>query len=144
MELHPEKSPVLLCAGKDDEEMCELSLEETGLSFNFIPPWQNWVFLRLFYFCSTLILGLSRKRGAEILNREFEEEWKRCGGKDYTPPAPKAKKPAKPAKKPAALKAKVAALEEAAPKAKVAALEEAVELTASEWESKLSRSTFHS
>ena len=56
MELHPEKPPVLLMAGKDDMEMCELSLDETGLA---------------------------RKRGAEILPREFETEWKQCGGKPY-------------------------------------------------------------
>merc|ERR1712146_882607 len=56
MELHPEKAPVLLVAGKDDMEMCELSLEETGLA---------------------------RKRGAEILPREFEEEWTQCGGAPY-------------------------------------------------------------
>jgi len=56
MELHPEKAPVLLVAGKDDMEMCELSLEETGLS---------------------------RKRGAEILPREFEDEWTQCGGAPY-------------------------------------------------------------
>merc|ERR1712216_454743 len=54
MELHPEKSPVLLKAGKDDMEMCELSLDETGLA---------------------------KKRGAEILGREFEDEWAKCGGK---------------------------------------------------------------
>lgn len=64
MELHPDKAPVLLVAGKDDMEMCELSLDETGLS---------------------------RKRGAEILPREFEEEWKRNGGGPYTKPAPKKK-----------------------------------------------------
>ncbi|KAM9703485.1 LOW QUALITY PROTEIN: myosin VIa [Menidia menidia] len=56
MELHPDKQPVLLVAGKDDMEMCELSLEETGLS---------------------------RKRGAEILPRQFEEIWERCGGVSY-------------------------------------------------------------
>lgn len=56
MELHPEKPPVLLVAGKDDMEMCELSLDETGLA---------------------------RKRGAEILPREFEDEWKSCGGGVY-------------------------------------------------------------
>jgi len=64
MELHPDKPPVLLTAGKDDMEMCELSLDETGLS---------------------------RKRGAEILQREFEEEWRRCGGQAYVPAAPKKK-----------------------------------------------------
>ncbi|CAB1342765.1 unnamed protein product [Coregonus sp. 'balchen'] len=53
MELHPDKQPILLVAGKDDMEMCELSLEETGLT---------------------------RKRGAEILPRQFEEIWERCGG----------------------------------------------------------------
>ncbi|XP_061610267.1 myosin VIa isoform X7 [Phyllopteryx taeniolatus] len=42
--------------GKDDMEMCELSLDETGLS---------------------------RKRGAEILPRQFEEIWERCGGVRY-------------------------------------------------------------
>jgi myosin-6 len=56
MELHPEKPAVLLTAGKDDMEMCELSLEETGLS---------------------------RKRGAEILQREFEDEWSKNGGEAY-------------------------------------------------------------
>lgn len=48
------KSPT--ATGKDDMEMCELSLEETGLS---------------------------RKRGAEILPRQFEEIWERCGGVQY-------------------------------------------------------------
>ncbi|XP_068565215.1 unconventional myosin-VI-like isoform X5 [Cebidichthys violaceus] len=56
MELHPDKHPIVLVAGKDDMEMCELSLEETGLS---------------------------RKRGAEILPRQFEEIWDRCGGTLY-------------------------------------------------------------
>ncbi|XP_049870051.1 myosin heavy chain 95F isoform X2 [Pectinophora gossypiella] len=59
MELHPDKTPVLLQAGVDDMQMCELSLEETGLT---------------------------RKRGAEILEHEFEREWARNGGAPYTPP----------------------------------------------------------
>ncbi|TSL47582.1 Unconventional myosin-VI [Bagarius yarrelli] len=50
MELHPDKHPILLVAGKDDLEMCELNLEETGLT---------------------------RKRGAEILARQFDEIWER-------------------------------------------------------------------
>uniref|UniRef100_A0A8C2PW88 Unconventional myosin-VI n=1 Tax=Cyprinus carpio TaxID=7962 RepID=A0A8C2PW88_CYPCA len=41
---------------EDDMEMCELGLEETGLT---------------------------RKRGAEILPRQFEEIWERCGGIQY-------------------------------------------------------------
>ena len=49
MEIHPDKSPVLLVAGRDDMQMCELALHETGLT---------------------------RKRGAEILENEFEKEWK--------------------------------------------------------------------
>ncbi|XP_061098542.1 unconventional myosin-VI-like isoform X1 [Conger conger] len=56
MELHPDKQPIVLVAGKDDMEMCELSLEETGLT---------------------------RKRGAEILPRQYEEIWERCGGVQY-------------------------------------------------------------
>ncbi|XP_060551449.1 unconventional myosin-VI-like, partial [Ruditapes philippinarum] len=40
----------------DDLNMCELSVEETGLS---------------------------KKKGAEILGREFEQEWNKCGGSDY-------------------------------------------------------------
>ncbi|XP_066468551.1 unconventional myosin-VI isoform X2 [Tiliqua scincoides] len=56
MELHPDKPPILLVSGKDDMEMCELNLEETGLT---------------------------RKRGAEILPRQFEEIWERCGGIQY-------------------------------------------------------------
>ncbi|XP_053603321.1 myosin heavy chain 95F isoform X2 [Plodia interpunctella] len=59
MELHPDKTPVLLQAGVDDMQMCELSLEETGLT---------------------------RKRGAEILEHEFEREWARHGGRAYVPP----------------------------------------------------------
>lgn len=53
MELHPEKLPILLVAGKDDMQMCELSLEETRLT---------------------------TKRGAEILPEEFEAEWIKNGG----------------------------------------------------------------
>ncbi|XP_044756073.1 myosin heavy chain 95F isoform X3 [Coccinella septempunctata] len=64
MELHPEKVPVLLIAGKDDMQMCELSLEETGLT---------------------------RKRGAEILESEFEKEWSKNGGKPYSKPSDRKK-----------------------------------------------------
>lgn len=56
MELHQDKPPILLVAGIDDMQMCELSLEETGLT---------------------------RKRGAEILQTDFEKEWLRNGGKPY-------------------------------------------------------------
>uniref|UniRef100_A0A8D8QWM0 Myosin heavy chain 95F n=1 Tax=Cacopsylla melanoneura TaxID=428564 RepID=A0A8D8QWM0_9HEMI len=58
MELHPDKDklPVLLIAGSDDMQMCELSLDETGLT---------------------------RKRGAEILESEFNKEWERHGGDKY-------------------------------------------------------------
>lgn len=82
MELHADKPPILLVAGMlkistrnhslsyfpchkiisiklciifagvDDMQMCELSLEETGLT---------------------------RKRGAEILEHEFNKEWERHG-----------------------------------------------------------------
>lgn len=56
MELHAEKPPILLVAGKDDMQICELDLEETGLT---------------------------RKRGAEILEHEFNMMWERNGGKPY-------------------------------------------------------------
>ncbi|XP_065371248.1 myosin heavy chain 95F isoform X1 [Calliphora vicina] len=56
MELHADKPPILLTAGIDDMQMCELSLEETGLT---------------------------RKRGAEILEHEFNREWEKHGGKPY-------------------------------------------------------------
>ncbi|CAG9132124.1 unnamed protein product [Plutella xylostella] len=59
MELHPDKTPVLLQSGVDDMQMCELSLDETGLT---------------------------RKRGAEILEHEFEREWTAHGGPAYVPP----------------------------------------------------------
>ena len=59
MELHPERPPVLLVAGIDDMEMCELALHETGLT---------------------------RKRGAEILDHEFEKEWNKNGGQPYIQP----------------------------------------------------------
>lgn len=54
LELHPDKVSLLLVAGKDDMDMCELSLDETGLAL---------------------------KRGAEILQQEFEEAWEKYGGK---------------------------------------------------------------
>lgn len=43
-------------SGIDDINMCELNLEETGMS---------------------------KKKGAEILGREFEQEWNKGGGSDY-------------------------------------------------------------
>ncbi|XP_020710496.2 myosin heavy chain 95F isoform X2 [Athalia rosae] len=64
MELHPEKPPILLVAGVDDMQMCELSLDETGLT---------------------------RKRGAEILEYEFNKEWERNGGRPYTVPSERTK-----------------------------------------------------
>ncbi|XP_071051192.1 myosin heavy chain 95F isoform X2 [Onthophagus taurus] len=62
MELHAEKQPVLLVAGKDDMQMCELSLDETGLT---------------------------RKQGNEILENEFNREWEKNGGRPYSRPADK-------------------------------------------------------
>lgn len=56
MEIYDEKPSVLLLAGIDDMHMCELSLEETGLTM---------------------------KQGAEVLESEFEEVWKRNGGNKY-------------------------------------------------------------
>lgn len=64
LEVHPEKPAMLLVAGQDDMQMCELSLEETGLT---------------------------RKRGAEILENEFNKEWERNGGKAYIRPADRKK-----------------------------------------------------
>ena len=46
---------MLLVSGVDDMKMCELSLEETGLT---------------------------RKRGAEILEHEFEGQWSENGGNE--------------------------------------------------------------
>ncbi|XP_017783306.1 PREDICTED: myosin heavy chain 95F isoform X2 [Nicrophorus vespilloides] len=60
MELYNDKPSVLLVAGKDDMQMCELSLAETGLT---------------------------RKRGAEILEVEFDKEWNNHGGMTYIRPA---------------------------------------------------------
>ncbi|VDN02127.1 unnamed protein product [Thelazia callipaeda] len=56
MELHPNKRPLLLVAGRDDLEMCELSLDATQLT---------------------------RKKGAEISAVEFEQLWHQCGGPSY-------------------------------------------------------------
>ena len=57
MEVKAHEPTILLVAGKDDMKMCELSLSETGLT---------------------------RRRGAEILDNEFEREWMSHGGKPYT------------------------------------------------------------
>ena len=56
MEIYDEKPPVLLVAGVDDMHMCELSLDETGLTV---------------------------KQGAEILESEFESTWNKNGGSKY-------------------------------------------------------------
>lgn len=56
MEIHPNKNPILLIAGRDDMDMCEMSLDATQLT---------------------------RKKGAEILGDEFEALWQRYGGQPY-------------------------------------------------------------
>lgn len=56
MEIYDDKPPVLLIAGVDDMHMCELSLDETGLT---------------------------KKLGAEILENEFNVEWNKHGGAKY-------------------------------------------------------------
>ncbi|CAF0806431.1 unnamed protein product [Adineta steineri] len=56
MEIHPNKDAVLLVAGVDDMNMCELSLDETGLT---------------------------SKKGAEILEKDFEQEWLKHNGQKY-------------------------------------------------------------
>jgi myosin-6 len=56
MEIYDDKPAVLLLAGVDDMHMCELSLEETGLTM---------------------------KQGAEILEKEFEDVWNKNGGMKY-------------------------------------------------------------
>ncbi|KAK3696816.1 hypothetical protein RRG08_016866 [Elysia crispata] len=53
MEIYPDKESILLLAGVDDMQMCELSLNETGLK---------------------------EKKGAEVLENEFEEEWTKNSG----------------------------------------------------------------
>ncbi len=56
MEIYEDKPAALLLAGLDDMHMCELSLEETGLTM---------------------------KQGAEILEAEFESVWSKNGGVKY-------------------------------------------------------------
>ena len=56
MEIHSNKKPVLLVAGVDDRNMCELSLDE---------------------------VGLISKKGCEILESDFEQEWLKHGGREY-------------------------------------------------------------
>ncbi|KHN83210.1 Unconventional myosin-VI [Toxocara canis] len=56
MEIYPNRNPVLLIAGRDDLEMCEMSLDETQLT---------------------------RKKGAEILADEFDALWHSFGGPPY-------------------------------------------------------------
>lgn len=50
------KNVLVLFTGKDDLNMCEMTLEATGLT---------------------------RRANAEILEREFEEEWNKAGGSVY-------------------------------------------------------------
>ncbi|XP_028968775.1 unconventional myosin-VI [Galendromus occidentalis] len=61
IEMSPNKPALLLLTGRDDMQMCELKLEETGLA---------------------------RKKGAEILEEEFNREWASLGGQlPYEPPS---------------------------------------------------------
>ncbi|OQR72193.1 myosin heavy chain 95F-like [Tropilaelaps mercedesae] len=61
IEVSPSKPALLLLAGRDDMQMCELKLEETGLA---------------------------RRKGAEILEEEFNKEWAAMGGQlPYLPPS---------------------------------------------------------
>lgn len=53
MELNPGRPALLLVAGEDDLDMCEMSLDETRLAL---------------------------RAGAEITARDFEIEWQRNGG----------------------------------------------------------------
>ena len=53
MELHPGQPALLLVAGEDDLDMCELSLDETRLAM---------------------------RPGAEITLKDFEIEWQKNGG----------------------------------------------------------------
>ena len=64
MELHPDKPAILLVAGMDDLEMCELSLDETRLA---------------------------QKPGAQVLESDFETIWNKHGGKPYIRPLQRAK-----------------------------------------------------
>lgn len=57
MEVQPNKQPLLLVAGQNDMQMCELSLDETRLT---------------------------SKRGAEVLREEFELEWQKHVGPKWT------------------------------------------------------------
>jgi myosin-6 len=59
-----DRRPIVLVSGRDDMHMCELRLEETGLT---------------------------RKRGAEILEQEYEREWAKHGGVPYVRPAERRK-----------------------------------------------------
>lgn len=58
------KGNLLSVKGIDDMQMCELSLDETGLT---------------------------RKRGAEVLEHEFNREWEKYGGKPFIPPCDRKK-----------------------------------------------------
>jgi len=51
-----EPATSIFIQGVDDMKMCEMNLEDTGLT---------------------------RKRGAEVLERDFEEEWAKNGGTKY-------------------------------------------------------------
>ncbi|KAK0424459.1 hypothetical protein QR680_008675 [Steinernema hermaphroditum] len=57
MEIQPSGYPLLLIAGKDDEKMCAVTLDESGLT---------------------------RKKGAEILEHEFNSIWVGYGGFPFT------------------------------------------------------------
>ncbi|CAF3075919.1 unnamed protein product [Rotaria sp. Silwood2] len=56
IEIDANKEAVLLVAGVDDMNMCELSLDETDLT---------------------------SKKGSEILESDFEQEWLKHGGREY-------------------------------------------------------------
>ena len=102
LEIHPEKAPLCLIAGKDDLKMCELQLQETGMISCCVlkvwldilhllkdEHWQNIYVLRLknFAACLTYIFvnlpGLTKRKGSEITMKEFDDLWACCGGGAY-------------------------------------------------------------
>lgn len=74
MELHSGKPPILLVAGVDDMQMCELSLDETGLTR------KRKINMKYLFRVSIINFYIG---GAEILEHEFNREWERHGGKPY-------------------------------------------------------------
>lgn len=82
LEIHPNKPPLLLVAGVHDMEMCKFCKK----NYQIFQSKKTLKIKNHFSIIGELSLEetrLTSKRGAEILEEEFEREWAKYGGQPW-------------------------------------------------------------